>query len=210
MVPAPNLPDLSTLDDKLVANYMLSITIGRGFPPGDAQHLVTAFVRSTESALRRYEAARVQFARAMDRDHNTLVEHLRGADDMAVTFMALHRAMRLGEGVMRSPETRVGKRELPSEGDRNKLRRMRNAIDHINEPIIDGHAGKGQTLELHVRDNDSSIDDEDGTHTVSHADLGEWVRTLHTLAVNLTNEPQNWVRGTWGLSPPAWQRAAGS
>jgi hypothetical protein len=196
MIPAPRLPDLSALDDKLVANYIESVAIGRGFPPGDAQHLVTAFVRSTEGALRRYEAARLQLARSLDRNHNALLEHLRGADDMAVAFMALHRAMRLGEGVMRSPETEVSKEQLPSEADRDKLRVMRNAIDHINDPIIEGRAGKGQTLELHVRDNDSTIDDEDGTHTVSHAEFGEWVRTLHTLAVNLTNEPHVWARST--------------
>jgi hypothetical protein len=193
MRPGPfSLPDLSGLDDKLTANYIISMTIGRGFPPGDAQHLVTAFIRSTEGALRRYEQARTQLERSVEQD--SLVEYLRGADDMEVAFMALHRTMRLAQGLMNSPDTTVSKSQLPSEADRDLLRVMRNAIDHINKPIIEGRAGTGQTLELNVRDDDSTIDDDAGTHTVSHARLGEWVRTLHALAVDLTNRPQDWVR----------------
>jgi hypothetical protein len=70
-----SLPDLSGLDDKLTANYILSASFGRVFPPGDAQHLVTAFVRSTESALRRYEEARLRLERSTTRD--SLVDYLR-------------------------------------------------------------------------------------------------------------------------------------
>jgi hypothetical protein len=193
MIPGPfSLPDLSQLDGELTANYMISVSIGRGFPPGDAQHLVTAFVRSTDGALRRYEEARVRLERSVRED--SLVGYLRGADDLELAFMALHRTMRLPEGLMRSPETSVGKSQLPSQGNRELLRVIRNAIDHINQPIIEGRAGKGRPLQLEVRNDDSTIDDEAGTHTVSHAEFGEWVRTLHTLAVDLTNHPQDWVR----------------
>jgi hypothetical protein len=123
-----------------------------------------------------------------------LVEHLRGADDLELAFLALHRTMRLAEGLMRSQETTVGKSQLPSQANRQLLRVMRNAIDHINQPIIEGRAGKGRPLQLEARDDDFTIDDEAGTHTVSHTEFGEWVRTLHTLAVDLTNHPQDWVR----------------
>lgn len=75
-----SLPDLSGLDDKLTANYILSTTFGRSFPPADAQHLVTSFVRSTEGALRRYEEARLQLEQSAEQD--SLVEYLRGADDL--------------------------------------------------------------------------------------------------------------------------------
>jgi hypothetical protein len=185
------LPDLSGLDDGLTANYIESVSFGRSFPPGQAQHLVTAFVRSTDSALRRYEEARRRLGRSVER--GSLVEYLRGADDMELAFMALHRTMRLAEGLMRSRETTVGTTELPSHADRSLLRVMRNALDHIDQPIIDGHAGKGKTLRLHVRNDDFTIDDDKGTHTVSHARFGGWVRSLHKLAVDLTNRPQDWI-----------------
>lgn len=71
---------------------------------------------------------------------------------------------------------------------------MRNAIDHINQAIIDGRAGKGQALQLHVRDDDSTIDDDSGTHSVARAEFGGWVMTLHKLAVDLIDHPHHWAR----------------
>jgi hypothetical protein len=171
VIPGPfSLPDLSRLDGELTANYIVSVTIGRGFPPGDAQHLVTAFVRSTDGALRRYEEARVRLERSVRED--SIVQYLRGADDLELAFLALHRTMRLAEGLMRSPETSVGKTQLPSQGSRDLLRVMRNAIDHLNEPIIEGRAGKGHPLQLEVRDDHSTIADEAGTHAVLTPSLG--------------------------------------
>lgn len=187
-----NLPDLSGLDDNLTANLVLSLTVGRGFPPGDGQHLVIAFIRTTEGALRRYEEARLRLERSAEED--SLVEYLRGLDDMELTFLALHRAMRLAEGLMRSPETKVGNRELPGAVDRDQLRKMRNAIDHRDQPIIAGLAGKQHTLALLVREHDMIIDDDEGTRVVTHANLGDWIRRLHALAVDLTNHPERWVR----------------
>jgi hypothetical protein len=93
---------------------------------------------------------------------------------MEVAVTALHRAMRLAEGLMRSPETTVGKQDVPADTDRDLLRLMRNAIDHNNQPIIEGRAGKGQTLALWVGSDDSTIDDASGTQTVTHAQLGQW------------------------------------
>jgi hypothetical protein len=188
-----SLPDLSGLDGDLTANYIVSVEIGRVFPPGDAQHLVTAFVRSTDGALRRYEQARVRLERSAREDR--LVEYLRGSDDLEVAFMALHRTMRLGEGLMKSPETTVGTKQLPSQSDRGLLRVVRNAIDHIDDPIIDGRAGTGLPLQLEVGNEDSTIADRAGQFiTVPHVTFGSWMRMLHVLAVDLTNRPHDWVR----------------
>ncbi len=194
-----NLPDLSGLDDKLTANLTLSLRIGRGFPPGDAQHLVTAFIRTTEGALRRYEGARVQLERSAYKD--SFVEYLRGLDDMELTFMALNRAMRLAEALKTSCGTCVGNRELPREAEREQLRAIRNAVDHNVGPILNHRAGIGHMLALLVREDDVTIDAVDGddsgtviTHTVRHADLGRWLRQLHALALDLINHPDRWVR----------------
>jgi hypothetical protein len=192
------LPDLSGLDDKLTANLTVSLGIGRGLPPGDAQHLVTTFIRTTEGALRRYEDARLQLERSANED--SFMEYLRGLDDMELTFMALHRAMRLAVALKNSCETNVGKRTLPREAERDQLRAMRNAIDHNVGPIVAHHAGKGHTLALLVREGDVTIDaiEPDAetvtSLTVAHADLGRWLRQLHELALDLINHPERWTR----------------
>lgn len=102
--PQFSIPDLSGLDDHLTANLLLSMSIGRGFPAGNAQHLVTAFVRTTESALRLYEAARARFTAAAG--ERSLVGYLRGLGEMELTYMALNRAMRLAVALLESPETK--------------------------------------------------------------------------------------------------------
>jgi hypothetical protein len=99
------IPDLSELDDRLSDNLVLSMLIGRGFPAADAQHLVTAFVRTTESALRLYEAARARFAAAAA--GQSLASYLRGLNEMELTYMALNRAVRLAVALVESPETTV-------------------------------------------------------------------------------------------------------
>jgi hypothetical protein len=185
-----SLPDLSGLDAALLANYWLSQTIGRGFPPGDTQHLVTAFIRSMDGTLRRYEDARIRLDRSSREDK--LVEFIRGSDDLQFALISLHRTMRLAEGLMRSPDTNVSKRELPPPAERDQLRVMRNAIDHVDEPIIDGRAGQGLPLQLEVMNSTVRISDECGLHQVDQGVVGSWVETLHALAVTLTNEPHKW------------------
>jgi hypothetical protein len=155
--------------------------IGRGWPEGEAQHLLTAIARATDAALRCYEDARLRLERAAQ-------EHA------VIGFIALHRAMRLADALVASLETTVDESHLPPENGRSRLRRMRNAIDHRDKPIKRGDAGIGKTLALNVREHDSTIDDDEGTLTLTHVELGDSIRRLHSLVVDLTNHPEQWTR----------------
>jgi hypothetical protein len=185
------LPDLSGLSVDLVASLLLSMTFRAAFPPGEAQHLLTAFVRSTESARRCYERARQQLEYSTD---HGVASYIRGQADLELTFMALNRAMRLAEALKDSYETTVSNCQLPSKTHRDLLRAVRNAIDHNDEQIRKGKAGKGEALALDVQQATVAICDEKGPLSVDQADLGAWVRQLHELAVALTNDPARWVR----------------
>lgn len=187
-----SIPDLSGLDDHLVANLMLSMSIGRGFPPGNAQHLVTAFVRTTESALRRYEATRTQLERSAAAQ--SLAGYLTGLDDMELTYIALNRAMRLAVALKDSPETNVSRSDLPAKQDQDRLRLMRDAIEHRESPISADLAGVGKTIALSVRENESTIEDATQSYSATHDALASWIKRLHALAVKLTNEPHVWSR----------------
>ena len=185
-----SLPDLSTLDDNLAANLMLSMSIGRGFPPGEAQHLVTAFARATETALRAYERARIELVGSDDK----VFAYLRGCDDLQLALMALNRALRLANAIKGSSETVVSNADLPPEDGQRRLVEMRNALDHNSDPILDGQARLGLALALEVGPSDLSIS-RNGRHVlVSQAELGGWIRTLHSLVVSLTDDPDRWRR----------------
>ena len=188
------IPALAGLDDQLVANLVLSMALGQGFAPGNAQHLVTAFVRTTESALRRYEAARVQLQASAA--HHSLAGYLRGLDDMELTYIALNRAMRLAVALKQSPETRISRSDLPAKQEQDRLRLMRAAIEHREGPIKANLAGIGKTIALSVGENESTIEDANRSYTATHEELACWVQALHALAVKLTNEPQAWSRPT--------------
>lgn len=184
-------PDLSALDDGLVPSYMVSLALVGGFPPGKTQHLVTGFVRCTESALRRYEEARTCLERSAAQD--SLKEYMRGTDDLEVAFTALHRAMRLAQRLHESPATRVGRRDLPRRADRELLREVRNAIDHADGPVIAGLAGKGNSIRLEVQSEASLIYNGDRTLRVTHAQMATWIEQLHSLARALTGQPAAWA-----------------
>jgi hypothetical protein len=111
-----------------------------------------------------------------------------------VTVWLLHRAMRVGVALVKSAETKVSYRELPLEPDREQLRKMRNAIDHDDEPIIRGRAGKGEALSLEAGSTQMSIADEDGVaQTVTYEQFASWIETLHKLAWELIQHPHSWA-----------------
>jgi hypothetical protein len=115
----------------------------------------------------------------------------RGATDMEAVFWSLHRAMRVGEALARSAETTVSLAQLPSSSDRDKLRKMRNAIDHADGPIVLGRAGKGEALTLLIGSDDMSISDEDGvTQMVTHTEFAQWTSPFTILRSLSLRDPR--------------------
>jgi hypothetical protein len=170
---------------------------GRAFPVAKGRGMVTAFVRTTESACRCYERARQLIQRSVDED--SLAAFIESMGEFEVCVTALHRAMRIAEILKDSELTSVRSRQLPSDGHRDDLRRMRNAINHLDEPIRGGYFGTGASLFLFVTDTEieiDEIDDEGNVSTVvaTHAELGEWVLQLHSLATEITRDPETFAR----------------
>jgi hypothetical protein len=182
------LPDLSGLDNALTTNHLLNLAVAApAFPPGPASGLATAMVRTTESALRAYERARLLLNRSVE--SNSLTAYLEGLSEMEVCLLSLYRAMRVAERLAVSPETMVDKNMLPSARQRNLLRRMRNAIDHIDKPMAAGEFGMGVNLFLFITEKTLTIHDGGGELVAKQTALGQWLRTLHGLATHLSREP---------------------
>jgi hypothetical protein len=193
-------PDLSGLDLKLADNLVLNMTVaGRAFPVTEGRGMVTAFVRTTESACRCYERARQLIERSVTDD--SLAAFIESMGEFEICITALHRAMRIAETLKDSELTSVKGRQLPSDSHRDDLRRMRNAIDHLDGPIRGGYFGTGASLFLFVTDTDIEIDevDEEGnavTVVATHTELGKWVLQLHSLATEITRDPEAFARLT--------------
>jgi hypothetical protein len=186
------MPDLSALGTDLLGRMALSAIFIDVLPPGTAQSLMGGYVRTVEATLRHYNRAREQLESASREEH--LMGFLRGCGEMETTLWLLHKAMRSAEELMRSPETKVSKDELPSGTDRERLKAMRNAIDHGDKAVVAGRAGQGESLALEVRDEDMTIHDLNGREqTVTFESLAEWVSKLHALAVELIDYPSEWA-----------------
>lgn len=108
--------------------------------------------------------------------------------------MAVNRTMRLAEELCRSKLTSIDPLQIPSPADQQRLRDMRDAIEHNDDPILKGEAGVGLALALDVTDTDLSINRKGRIVTVSQAEFGGWTRDLHVLAKNLATDPGSWRR----------------
>ena len=125
---------------------------------------MVAFVRTFDHALRQYETARTNVVEATEQQQ--LVAYMRGCADMEAAVIFLNKAMRLGVALMESPETKIGKDQIPSKADRDRLRKMRNAVDHDDGPILAGRGGTGENLALTLGSTQMGIADEPGDEQI--------------------------------------------
>lgn len=201
MVSAPTIPqavtfpDLSGLDADLTRRLLLRMSFqGHDFPEGTAKQLAIHLVRTLDASLLSYERARHRFDDYFAKD-SFFGGYLRGISDLEIALTALHRSMRLAEGVVRSPETRFSKNRLPPQDDRDRLRDIRNAIDHVDGPIKKGSIQTGHMLAVFLNEAELMIDDGEGnTLSARHTDVAEWVQRLHHLALDFIDHPEQWAR----------------
>jgi hypothetical protein len=188
-----DLPDLSGLDNALTANQALEILFrGKTYPSVEADGLVTAFVRTTESAVDAYERARKLLVDSAQKS-NGLGTYLKGLSEIEVCVTALDRAMRVAKRLVDPAEPTVQDGDLPSKGSMTRLSRMRNAIDHVDAPVSKGKFGEGRYLFLFVTETDLVINDEGAEIRVKQVDFGGWLEQLHGLADDLIRKPETWA-----------------
>lgn len=150
-------------------------------------------MRTTDAALKAYERSRELLEEFLSGGKFT--PYLQGISELELTFLALHRAMRLAEAFMRSPETRVAKARLPMDRQRDELRDFRNAIDHVDGPIKRGEIVPGWMNSVFLTDKLILLDSEKGPLEVRQKDLGDWIRNLHRLCVDVIETVDSVIPG---------------
>jgi hypothetical protein len=191
------MPDLSNLSAKLTVNYILNYTFGNAGLQmgGSGQYQFLNLIRLVDKTLLEYEQARDYLQRYVD-SHNKTSLFLRCVDHMETCVDSLHRVFLHLEGLKASlhekqertartneslPQIRRG--ELPGKNARKRIRRIRHAMQHMDERIGRGEAGADiAPIGLNVKSNSIELDHEE----VYFAELASWIRQMHEFAEQLT------------------------
>jgi len=120
---------------------------------------------------------------------------MHGISDMELAVIALNRAIRIAVRLTELPETKVKKSELPSATEIEQLRKIRVAIEHVDDSVINEDRGnKGETLALNVRTAYMVIHDKDKVlQRVDHVVFSTWLSTLHAVSKSLVHDPERWA-----------------
>jgi hypothetical protein len=193
------MPDLSNLSGKLTIDYFLNYAFGNtGLQidgPGEYQFL--NLIRLVDKTLLEYEQARKHLQQYVDSGNQTSL-FMRCVGHMENCIDSLHRSLLHMEGLKvslhkvreRANESlpQVAREELPKKSDRNRVKRIRHAIQHMDERIARGKAGADiAPIGLNVKSDSVELDHEE----IYFTELASWIQQIYKVAVRLVRyEPQ--------------------
>ena len=186
VIEPPSLADLgSNLTLALVIN-----TIFRGRVPGDrrSETLMVGFVRIVDKAVREYEACRTALHASRAGGRRSFGKLLEAVASMESCVNALARA-HLYVGALRSYRRgpRISRHTAAlSTGARNRIRNLRDAIEHMDERILAGKLAEEEPVALLLDGGCVAL----GTTRVSFGEMAGWLRGLHGLAFALASRPE--------------------
>jgi hypothetical protein len=187
------MPDLSNMSDKLTISYFMNQTFGRtGLQldgPGGYQFLV--LIRLVDKTLLEYEQAREYLQRYVDSNNKTS-QFMRCVGHMENCVDSLHRCFLHMEGLRVSlhkereresdPLPHIGREEVPKKSSRDRVMRIRHAIQHMDERISKGRAGADiAPIGLNVKSDSIELDHEE----IYFAELASWIRQVYKVAERL-------------------------
>jgi hypothetical protein len=157
--------------------------------PGGYQFL--NLIRLVDKTLLEYEQSREYLQRYVDSDNTTSLffrctDHMENCvDSLQRSFLhmeglkvALHKEMKRTEETL----PKIGRDELPKKSDRNRVRRIRNAMHHMDEKISRGEAGADiAPIGLNVKSDSVELDHEE----IYFAELAFWIQQIYKVAVRL-------------------------
>jgi hypothetical protein len=135
------MPSLEHLEAKNILNVMLNAMFGgRGIPGQPGRSMTNYLARLTDKTILAYESARAELTRYVERPtENFLSPLVRTMDQLETTVDSLWRASRFTGHLRTDPlAPTVDAERLLSDADAQRLRRMRNAIQHSDERVLTG------------------------------------------------------------------------
>lgn len=187
------MPDLPDLHGKFTLGYFLNREFrNTGLQidgPGQMQFL--NFIRLLDKTLIEYRQAREHLQQYVGSD-SKLSQFFRCTDHMENCVDSLHRTFLHLEGLKASlhkeqerpnkPLPQINRDDLPKGKDRNRIRSIRRAIQHMDRDISRGKVGEGVApIGLNVKSDSIELDHK----IIYFTELAEWIRQTCVVAEQL-------------------------
>ena len=178
-----NAPDISSLSDDFVSKYTLRV-IFHSAVPNDAvlRGLTVGYVRLVDKCTDEYRRGRSyldKFVRSESDLRASIL--LRAAGHFETCINTMKRAINYLEALRRARSGPQISKNLAVFREANRIRVLRDAIEHTDQDIINGAIIPGAPHVLMVKENGLAL----GGEEVSYQDLVRWLEQLHDQARKL-------------------------
>ena len=184
------MPDLSDLNSKNALNFMLNIYF-RGAGPKDkhAQMLVKSFARLLDKALYEYESARNSLLEDIKTPNEVMTPYFRTVDHLETCITTLQRTIEFARKIRKTSKAPVLPRKVNvlSDDTGNRIKKIRNAIEHMDKDIIQGKLKENDSIALVAKSDALELSGEE----IYYNELANWLRELHSLAKIIINHNEN-------------------
>jgi hypothetical protein len=181
-----SMPSLNHLEVSLRSKRDLGKLLGvHAKPSGRARQIADGYVRLVEKAILEYQEARAKLL-AFLADGTADYEY-RAQDHYESCLQTLHRAIvfldrlrqfgyKRGDGTPFIPRAR--ELEVLRDTVKNQVRDMRDAVEHLDNDILDGRLPEDVRVGIHLRWDKASL----GKLELQYADVARWIAQLHEYA----------------------------
>lgn len=177
------IPDLSGLNDKLTLGLILNAFF-RSAGPRDpnTRALWMNYIRLVDQMIREYNSAHDSLQEYVDTPNNVMSPLFQCIGHMENCINSMRRAILFARRMRKRPRSPVvGRFTVLNDNNGGKVINLRNAIEHLDNAILNDEIAKGQSHTLLVNSDSISL----AGIEIPYIELAEWIRELHTIAKNL-------------------------
>jgi hypothetical protein len=177
------MPDLSALDGKLILNQALN-TMFRRAGPSDrlAKALWLNYVRLVDQTLWEYKAARESLQEYVETPNNVISPLFRTIAHLEACINTTWRAIRFARRMRRNKNSpRIDKLPVLSDTVASQIDKLRNAIEHLENKILNGAIAEGEPTTLIAKSDGIEL----AGIEIFYLELANWIKELHSLAESI-------------------------
>ncbi len=179
------MPNLLRPDTKLSLNVAFNATFRAAGPLNrKARALWINYVRLVDQLIWEYEAARDALQDYVDTPNTTLSPLFRAIAHMETLVNTMRRAILFARRMRRHKDSpQIEKLNVLSGNAGDRIVEIRNAIEHLENKILEGKITQGEPTTLLVQSDRIEL----LAHEIFYRELADWAIELHDLAIQLSD-----------------------